>query len=289
MANILEEIASYARLRVAEAKEQVSLGELREQVEDVLRAESVLSSAAASGATLGVSSGAHLGDMPRVVPSFFDALARPGMSVICECKKASPSKGIIAKDFPYVSIAKDYERAGAAAVSCLTEPKWFLGSLTYLQEIAAHVDVPVLRKDFIVDEYQIYEARLANAAAVLLIVSLLDDVTLERFLALTHELGIEALVEVHDAEELQRAEQAGARVMGVNNRNLKDFTVDVTNSLRLREFANPNSIFVAESGIKTAEDVAVLARNGVDAILVGETLMRAPDKAAALKELTRLV
>ena len=206
---------------------------------------------------------------------FEKALAAPGISVICEVKKASPSKGLIAVDFPYLEIARQYERAGASAISVLTEPEYFLGSDDYLREIAREVSIPVLRKDFTVDEYQIYEAKL------------LSEKELGQFLKMAHSLGLSALVEAHDEEEVARALRAGARIIGVNNRNLKDFTVDVKNSVRLRALIPPEVLYVSESGIRGAEDVAVLYKNGTDAVLIGETLMRSSDKAAMLQELKR--
>ena len=211
--------------------------------------------------------------------------AGEGMRFICEVKKASPSKGIIAEEFPYLVIAGEYEQAGAAAISVLTEPHYFLGSDDYLKEIAAQVKIPVLRKDFTIDAYQIYEAKLLGASAVLLICALLEDAKLKEFIKIAHELGISALVEAHDETEVQRAVAAGAQIIGVNNRNLKDFTVDIRNSVHLRALAPKTCLFVAESGIKTAEDIAVLKENGVDAVLIGETLMRAADKRAMLQEL----
>ncbi len=212
-------------------------------------------------------------------------LARPGMNFICECKKASPSKGLIAPDFPYLQIAKEYEEAGAAAISVLTEPKWFLGSDRYLREIAETVSAPVLRKDFTVDPYMIYEAKALGAGAVLLICSLLTAEEIEVYIRIADSLGMSALVEAHDEEELSKAVAAGARVIGVNNRNLKDFTVDIHNSIRLRKLAPADTLFVAESGIRTAADIAELKENGVNGVLIGETLMRAPEKRRVLKEL----
>ncbi|MCR5347623.1 MAG: indole-3-glycerol phosphate synthase TrpC [Fretibacterium sp.] len=216
---------------------------------------------------------------------FEQALRGPDISFICECKRASPSKGLIAPDFPYLQIAQDYEAAGAAAVSVLTEPRWFLGRDSYLREIASAVKIPCLRKDFTVDEYMIYEAKILGAAAVLLIVSLLDGLTLRRFIGLCDGLGLSALVEAHDETEIKTALDAGARVIGVNNRNLKDFSVDVSNSGRLRSLVPEGIIFVAESGIKTTEDVAALRQAGVNAVLVGEALMKAPDRRSALAEM----
>ena len=213
------------------------------------------------------------------------ALRNPGISFICECKKASPSKGLIAPDFPYLKIAKEYERAGADCISVLTEPKWFLGSDEYLREIAAEVKIPCLRKDFTVDEYMIYEAKLLGASAVLLIAALLPESQLKEYIGICDELGLSALVETHNEAEVDDALCAGARVIGVNNRNLKDFSVDTENSKRLRKLIPRDILFVAESGVKTAADVCSLRAIGADAVLVGETLMRAEDKTQKLNEL----
>ena len=257
-ATILDQLAAHARERVAQAKATRPL----EQV--VAEAQSM--------------------DCASGFP-FERALKGNDIAFICECKKASPSKGLIAPEFPYLQIAKEYEAAGAAAISVLTEPKWFLGRDAYLREIAEEVKIPCLRKDFTVDEYMIYEAKVLGAAAVLLIVSLLDGPTLRRFIEICDGLGLSALVEAHDEAEIETALKAGARVIGVNNRNLKDFSVDTGNSGRLRSLVPKGIIFVAESGIKTAEDVAALRRAGVNAVLVGEALMTAPDKRAALDSL----
>jgi indole-3-glycerol phosphate synthase len=207
------------------------------------------------------------------------------MAFICEVKRASPSKGLIAAEFPYLEIARDYEAAGAAAISVLTEPTKFLGSNEYLREIAAAVSVPVLRKDFTVDAYQIYQAKTLGASAVLLICALLDTAQLKAFIELADELGLSALVEAHDEREVDSALAANARVIGVNNRDLKTFNVDAHNCLRLRGVVPPNVTFVAESGIKSRADVELLEQNGVDAVLIGETLMRAPDRKVALAAL----
>lgn len=255
--NILEQLAAYARTRVEQAKAVRPLADVK---------------AAALA-------------QPKGDFAFEKALAQPGVRFICECKRASPSKGLIAPVFPYLDIAKAYAAAGADAISVLTEPKWFLGSDEYLQQIAAAVPMPCLRKDFTVDEYMIYEAKLLGASAVLLICSLLDTETLHQYLGICDALGLSALVEAHDEQEIASAAAAGARVIGVNNRNLKNFTVDVTNSLALRQKAPPGVLFVAESGITSPSDVSALRAAGVDAVLVGEALMRAPDKAAALAAL----
>lgn len=216
---------------------------------------------------------------------FEKALKKDGLSFICEVKKASPSKGIIAQDFDYLSIAEEYEKAGASAISCLTEPKWFMGSDKYLMEITDTVSIPVLRKDFTVCDYQIYEAKLLGASAVLLICALLDTQTIKEYIKICDSLGISALVEAHDEYEINSALEAGARIIGVNNRNLKDFTVDVNNSTRYRQMIPGNIAFVSESGIKTHDDIKVLLNNKTDAVLIGETFMRAENKKAALKEL----
>ena len=216
---------------------------------------------------------------------FERALSALDIGFICECKKASPSKGLIAPDFPYLQIAREYEAAGAACISVLTEPKWFLGSDQYLEEIARSVSVPCIRKDFTVDAYMIYEAKLLGASAVLLICSLLDLETLKDYRQLCDSLGLSALVEAHDEAEIEMALRAGARIIGVNNRNLKDFTVDVGNSRRLRALVPEEVLFVAESGITGPEDIQVLREAGVNGVLIGESLMRAPDKKAMLEYL----
>lgn len=255
---ILEEIAQKTKQRISAQSSQIPLSEIRLLAEKTPKSEKM---------------------------SLYDALSGDDISFICEAKKASPSKGIIAEHFPYLEIAKDYEEAGAAAISCLTEPFWFKGSDDYLKEIAAEVKIPVLRKDFTVDEYMIYEAKALGASAVLLICSILSEKQLSDYLALTHELGMCALVEAHDEAEIATAVKIGARIIGVNNRNLKNFSVDIDNSARLRSLVPKDRIFVSESGIKTAEDVENLRKIGANAALIGETLMRAPDKAAKLREL----
>lgn len=218
-------------------------------------------------------------------PSFEQTLRRPNLAFICEIKKASPSKGLIAADFPYLDIARDYCEGGAAAISVLTEPHYFLGSDQYLRDVAQSVPLPVLRKDFIIDSYQIYEARVLGAAAVLLISSLLGDKQLARYIQLTQTLGMEALVEAHTAADVQRSLDAGARIVGVNNRDLRTFAVDFSTTARLRECVPPQVAFVAESGVHTRADVEQLEALGVDGVLIGETLMRAPHRVTALREL----
>lgn len=213
---------------------------------------------------------------------FLKALEAEGLSFICECKKASPSKGLIAPDFPYLDIAMDYEKAGASAISVLTEPQWFLGKNEYLREITERVSIPCIRKDFTVDEYMIYEAKTLGASAVLLICAILSKSQLKEYHDIATSLGLSAIVETHDESEMEMAIESGARIIGVNNRNLKDFSVDINNSKRLQAMAPMGTVFVAESGIKTREDVAALEATGVDAVLIGETLMRAEDKKAML-------
>ncbi len=253
--NILQELAAYARMRVAEDRKRIPLEEMREQAEQ----------------------------LPRAVRSPFEAaLKKPGMSFICEVKRASPSKGLIAPEFPYVEIGRDYEAAGADCISCLTEPKWFLGSDDIFREIRDAVSTPMIRKDFTVDEYQIYQAKTMGADAVLLICALLDTDTIARYLSLCRELGLAALVEAHSEAEIASAVSAGARIIGVNNRNLQDFTVDFSNTARLRDQIPPECVFVAESGVKGPADVAALRSIGADAALIGETLMRSEDKRAML-------
>ena len=253
---LLDELAGYAGQRTEEAKKKVP--------PEVIRQQAV--------------------SLPKGTFSFEKALKKEGISFICECKKASPSKGVIAEDFPYLQIAKEYEAAGADAISVLTEPKWFLGSDRYLAEIAESVSVPCLRKDFTVDEYMIYEAKLLGASAVLLICSILSGEQIREYLGICDELGLSALVETHDEDEVQMALDAEARIIGVNNRNLKDFSVDVGKSRELRGLIPENILFVAESGVSSPQDMENLKQTGVDAVLIGEALMRSQDKKAKLAE-----
>lgn len=217
---------------------------------------------------------------------FERALEKEGMRFICEVKKASPSKGVIAEDFPYTQIAKEYEKAGADAISVLTEPFYFQGKNEYLTKIRSAVKLPLLRKDFMVDPYMIYEARNLGADAILLICAILSPMELSEYAGIAEELGLSALVEAHDEEEIEMAKKAGARIIGVNNRNLKDFTVDIQNSIRLRNLVPKNILFVSESGMKTREDIARLEENGTNAVLIGETFMKSPNKEALLRELS---
>lgn len=254
---ILDRIAASAKKRVAAAREKLPLGELSER-------------AAA---------------LPGGGFSFEQALKGPELSFICEIKKASPSKGLIAEDFSYMDIAGEYERAGAAAISVLTEPEYFMGKDEYLTEIGRNVRIPILRKDFTVDEYQLYEAKVMGAGAVLLICALLDTDTIRRYISICDSLGLSALVEAHTAGELRSAMGAGARIIGVNNRDLRTFEVDLGRCTELRNLTPDNVIFVAESGIRTREDVQRLEAAGVHGVLIGETLMRSPDRCAALNRL----
>ena len=257
MSNILEQLAEHAAYRTEQKKKKIPLTEIKKQSLFLKK-----------------------GDF-----TFEKALQKQGISFICECKKASPSKGLIAPDFPYLEIARQYEAAGADAISVLTEPKWFLGSDAYLREIAEAVSVPCLRKDFTVDEYMIYEAKLLGASAVLLICAILSEVQIREYLAVCDELGLSALVEAHDETEADMAIRAGARVIGVNNRNLKDFSVDTENSRRLRERIPEQVLFVSESGVRGPEDVRRLTEIGADAVLIGEALMRAENKKQLLYDL----
>lgn len=255
---ILDEIAERTRERIAQCKKELPLERLKAQAQQL-------------PADTGF--------------PFAKALRGEGLQFICEVKKASPSKGVIAEQFPYMEIAREYEKAGAAAISVLTEPFYFQGGNEYLREIAQAVNIPVLRKDFTVDEYMIYEAKILGASAVLLICAILNDDELNRYHALATSLGLSALVEVHDEEEARRALRIGAKIIGVNNRNLKDFTVDISNSIRIRPMIPQYVIFVSESGMKTAADIQALRENGTDAVLIGETLMRSADKKEALAKL----
>ena len=254
---ILDRIAEAAGERVCKEKQIISPEEMKER-------------AAASG--------------PGAGRTFYEALAGPGMHFICEVKKASPSKGVIDPVFDYRSIAREYEAAGADAVSVLTEPNWFLGSDDIFRDIRKMIRTPMLRKDFIVDEYQIYQAGCMGADCILLICSILDTETIRRYLGICEKLGLAALTEAHDEQEIRSALRAGAKIIGVNNRNLKDFSVDFDNACRLRELIPEDVLYVAESGVKTPEDIRTLYHAGADAVLVGEALMRASDKRLTLKE-----
>ena len=280
--DILLEIAAKTRERIEEKQKEKPLAQIRAEAEKI-RAEELAAAGMEPDGTDTAAAGAGKPAAHR--KSFIEALKKPGMSYICEVKKASPSKGLIAEDFPYLEIAKEYEAAGASAISCLTEPFYFKGSDRYLREITDAVDIPVLRKDFTVSEYMIYEAKILGASAVLLICSLLDDVQLKGYMEVAKNLGMDALVEAHDSDEVFRAIAAGAEIIGVNNRDLRTFKVDMGNSIALRALAPVDTVFVSESGIRTAGDIGRLRDNDVDAVLIGETLMRREDKKAALEEL----
>ena len=216
---------------------------------------------------------------------FEEALSKKGLSIISEVKKASPSKGVIAEDFPYMDIALEYERSGADAISCLTEPDRFKGSDEYLKGIVKQVSLPVLRKDFTIDPYMIYQAKLMGASAVLLIAAILTDEQLKEYYKIADTLGLSCLFEAHDEEEVKRCLAAGARILGVNNRNLKNFKVDINNSIRLRSLVPKDIIFVSESGIEKPADVKALKENGTDAVLIGEMLMRSNDKPGLIQKM----
>lgn len=255
---ILDEIVEKTKIRVEERKREKPLEVIKEE--------------------------AYKKEINYIFP-FEKALKNKDVAFICEVKKASPSKGIIAEDFPYLDIALQYEEAGANAISVLTEPFYFKGKDEFLEEISKKVKIPVLRKDFVIDEYMIYEAKILGASAVLLICSILDKVTLKKYIEISSKLGLSALVEVHDENEVNMAIESGARIIGVNNRNLKDFTVDIENSIRLRKMVSKDIIFISESGIKTSEDIETLRKFNINAVLIGETLMRSKNKKQALDEL----
>lgn len=255
---ILDELANSARKRVEEQKKRLSLEEMKELAES---------------------------NRTNFSFAFEKALQKEGLAFICEVKKASPSKSIIAQDFPYVEIAKEYEQAGADCISILTEPTKFLGRDEYLTEISKQVKVPLLRKDFTVDEYMIYQAKALGASAVLLICALLETDILKQYIKVCDSLGLSALVEAHDETEIASAVMAGARIIGVNNRNLKDFTVDIQNCIRLKKYIPKDVISIGESGIHTAEDIVKIREAGLDAVLIGETLMRAKNKKKGLEAL----
>ncbi len=256
---ILDELADHARYRVSEAKKKISYEDLRREAES----------------------------LPKADFEFEKALGRPELSFICECKKASPSKGLIAPDFPYLDIAKEYEEAGADCISVLTEPKWFLGSDSYLKEITESVSTPCIRKDFTVDDYMIFEAKTLGAKAVLLICSILEKTQMREYIDVCDSLGLSALVEAHDEKEIEMALDVSARIIGVNNRNLKTFSVDTGNSRKLRSLVPENIIFVSESGVSCPDDIRAIKNFGADAVLIGEYLMRSAGKKSLLDELRK--
>lgn len=257
---ILDKIAEATKIRVTEDKKKISEYKMREMAEETAKNSSK--------------------DF-----TFEAALKREPINFICEVKKASPSKGIIAEVFPYLTIAREYEVAGAACISVLTEPNFFLGSDTYLREISETVNIPTLRKDFTIDPYQIFQAKTLKASAVLLICALLSKEQLKEYLAIAHSVGLSAIVEAHDEAEIENALYAGSRIIGVNNRNLKNFEVDIQNSVRLRKMVPEEVLFIAESGIKTKDDIRILRDNKVNGVLIGETLMKSDDKKKMLEEL----
>lgn len=258
---ILDKLANHAKERVNLAKQSLSLQDIKKQA-------------------FSLSKGNF---------EFERALKNADFAFICECKKASPSKGIIAEDFDYLSIAKEYEKAGANCISVLTEPKWFLGSDNYLKEITKNVSIPCIRKDFTVDEYMIYEAKILGAKAILLICSILSGEQIKNYIKICDDLGLSALVETHNEDEIKTAINSGARIIGVNNRNLKDFTVDTKNSENLRKLVPKDIIFIAESGITNAQDIKNLKNNNVNGVLIGETLMKAQNKQQKLLELKSML
>lgn len=258
---ILDKLAEHARERIYEASKSIPHAEIRTRALQ----------------------------LPKGGFEFEKALKTDDIAFICECKKASPSKGLISPDFPYLQIAEDYETAGANCISVLTEPKWFLGKDIYLKEITDTVSIPCIRKDFTVDDYMIYEAKLLGASAVLLICSILSENQIREYTDICDSLGMSALVEAHNENEIETALRANARIIGINNRNLKDFSVDTDNSKRLRKMIPKDVLFVSESGVSSAEDIAKLRAIGADAVLIGETLMRAPDKKAKLEQLRGIV
>ena len=257
MSNILEELAQSNRQIINERKKIKSLEEIRKEAETF--------------------SGNH--------PSFKDALQQSDIAFICELKKASPSKGLINPEFPYLDILNEYENNNVQAISCLTEPTRFLGSLDILKDVTSNTSLPVLRKDFITEPYQIYEARLANASALLLIVALLETKELKELLSLTKELGMDALVEVHNKKEIEKALEAGAEIIGINNRDLRDFSVDLNTSLNLAKYLPKEVIRISESGIHSGKDVLILSENNFNGILIGEQLMASKNIKDSLKEL----
>lgn len=265
---ILDELATLTRVRVERQMREHSFEEVRREAELAAAREMEVQEF----------------DYP-----FEMALSKPGLSIISEVKKASPSKGVIAEEFPYLEIAKEYEASGADAISCLTEPDRFKGSDEYLKCITKEVTIPVLRKDFTIDPYMIYQAKIMGASAVLLIAAILSDEELKSFYEIADTLGLSCLFEAHDDTEVKRCLNAGARIVGVNNRNLKDFTVDINNSIRLRSLVPEDIIFVSESGIEKPEDVKILKENGTDAVLIGEMLMRSSDKGSLIKELKEVM
>jgi len=258
--DILRKIVEYKKEEVEKVKKQFNLSEVISEAEKL-----------------------------KVSFNFKEALSGKGINIIAEVKKASPSKGVIREDFDPVEIAKSYERGGARAISVLTDKQFFQGSPFYLRQVSEAVRLPVLRKDFIIDEFQIYGAKVLGAASFLLIVSILSDPQLRDFIELGRELGMEPLVETHTAEEVERALKAGAEIIGVNNRDLKTFSVSLETSISLAPLIKgAGKVMVSESGIRTEKDIKRLRKAGVDAFLVGETLMRSENPEEVLKHWTSL-
>ncbi len=261
---ILDELADLTRARIERQKEGYTLQNIERDAE-ILAAREM--------------------EVLEFEYPFEQALSSKGLSIISEVKKASPSKGVIAEEFPYLDIAKEYEASGADAISCLTEPDRFKGSDVYLQNIVKEVTIPVLRKDFTIDPYMVYQAKMMGASAILLIAAILSDEEMKQFFEIADRLGMSCLFEAHDEVEVDRCLNVGARILGVNNRNLKDFKVDINNSIRLRSMVPEDVIFVSESGIEKPEDVIALKENGTDAVLIGEMLMRSGDKSGLIRAL----
>ncbi len=258
---ILDDIIAKQKERIKKEKEEKSFDVIKREAEEIALLENFV---------------------------FEDSLKNKDFAFICEIKKASPSKGVIVENFPYIDIAKEYEKAGASAISVLTEPNFFKGNDKYLQEVARTVKIPVLRKDFIIDEYQIYQAKLIGAAAVLLICGVLEEKTLKSFLNTAKSLKLSCLVETHSQDEIKKALNVGAEIVGINNRDLKTFTVDINTSLKLRKYVPEDKIIISESGIKTAEDIKVLKQAGFNAALIGESMMRSKNKRQFISQLKRI-
>lgn len=258
---ILDDIIAKQKERIKKEKEEKSFDVIKREAEEIALLENFV---------------------------FEDSLKNKDFAFICEIKKASPSKGVIVENFPYIDIAKEYEKAGASAISVLTEPNFFKGNDKYLQEVARTVKIPVLRKDFIIDEYQIYQAKLIGAAAVLLICGVLEEKTLKSFLNTAKSLKLSCLVETHNEDEIKKVLNVGAEIVGINNRDLKTFTVDINTSLKLRKYVPEDKIIISESGIKTAEDIKVLKQAGFNAALIGESMMRSKNKRQFISQLKRI-
>jgi indole-3-glycerol phosphate synthase len=255
--SILDRIVAHKKQEIKKKKQKVNLETLKARVREV-----------------------------EEVRSFKEALSRPDeLTLIAEVKKASPSRGVLREDFNPVEIARIYEENGVAAISVLTEERYFLGSMEYLAEIRKAVKIPLLCKDFIFDEYQVYESRAGGADAFLLIAALLSRERIEAFLSLGRGLGMESLVEIHTEEELARVLETSAEIIGINNRDLKTFTVDFSTVLRLRKLIPPGKIVVSESGIQSAQEVELLRQAGINAILVGEVFLKERDIGRKVREL----